>query len=90
MVKVAFLSQARKAASKRSGSDPVSLPPSKRVCAFPSAQTEASPVDADVGQVSSPGYGASMPEGAGQGAAVTTSASTGCPAPGAPALSAVS
>lgn len=54
MVKVPFLPQARKVASKRPGNDPVSLPLSKRVCAFPPAQTESSPVDADDGQVKLP------------------------------------
>ncbi|XP_076779332.1 leucine-rich repeat and WD repeat-containing protein 1 isoform X1 [Arvicanthis niloticus] len=38
--------RARKVASKRPGNDPVQLPPSKKVCPFPPAQTEGSPVDA--------------------------------------------
>lgn len=90
MVKVSFLSQAREVASKRPGKDPVTLPPSKRVRALPPAQAEGSPMGADGGQVSSPRDRGSRPEGAGQGATVTTCVPTGCPTPGTPALPAVS
>lgn len=90
MVKVPFLPQARKVASKRSGNDPVTLPPSKRVRALPPAQAEGSPMGADGGQVSSPRGRGSRPEGAAQGVTVTTCAPTGCATPGTPALPAVS